>query len=173
MCLHYSFHSWSNIVYEKFCLSFIFEYIFQLNVGLSQPLFPIIDLWNVLTTQFFTFSAFLLARACLYRWKCWSSLGHSYPRMTSILCKRFHLKFDYFNVSLRCENCWRVNYWQQKKSNMKKVKQWNIFNDIQSMPSCPSLAARIYLKNLKISGLSDVGFLNSFSSLKCRKWIKI
>lgn len=35
-----------------------------------------------------------------------------------------------------------------------------------SSPSWPSLAAFMYRKNLKISGLSDAGFLSSFSSLK-------
>lgn len=34
------------------------------------------------------------------------------------------------------------------------------------MPSWPSLAARIYLKNLKISGLSEVGLRSSFNSLQ-------
>lgn len=38
----------------------------------------------------------------------------------------------------------------------------------QFFPSCPSRAARIYLKNRNISTLSDVGFRSSFSSLfKC------
>lgn len=35
----------------------------------------------------------------------------------------------------------------------------------QFFPSCPSRAARIYLKNRNISTLSDVGFRSSFSSL--------
>lgn len=36
----------------------------------------------------------------------------------------------------------------------------------QFFPSCPSRAARIYLKNRNISTLSDVGFRNSFNSLE-------
>lgn len=37
--------------------------------------------------------------------------------------------------------------------------------DLQSIPSWPSLAERMYLKNRRISGLSDVGFRSSFNSL--------
>lgn len=39
----------------------------------------------------------------------------------------------------------------------------------QFFPSWPSRAARIYLKNRNISTLSDVGFRNSFNSLKLKK----
>lgn len=41
--------------------------------------------------------------------------------------------------------------------------------DSQSMPSCPSFADRMYLKNRRISGLSDVGLFSSFSSLKWKR----
>lgn len=39
----------------------------------------------------------------------------------------------------------------------------------QFLPSCPSRAARIYLKNRKISTLSVVGLRNSFNSLQKKK----
>lgn len=39
----------------------------------------------------------------------------------------------------------------------------------QFLPSCPSRAARIYLKNRNISTLSVVGFRSSFNSLKINR----
>ena len=59
-----------------------------------------------------------------------------------------------------------------ESSPKKKSIYWNeqleiaFAKHVQSSPSCPSFAARMYLKKRSISGLSDVGFRSSFSSLK-------
>ena len=89
-------------------------------------------------------------------------------------CAICEIIVGFFHVSFRAWTNLLMSWYVETMAGLSKsLNSLHLSKDFsQSMPSCPSLAARIYLKKRKMSGLSEVGLRSSLSSLKnCKKLI--